>query len=253
MQPEKYYVGPAWYQRDIDIPAGWHGRRVVLTLERPHWQTTVWIDDRIVGTNDSLSTAHEYDLGTTLKPGAHRLTVRVDNRVVVDIGINSHSLTDHTQGNWNGIVGRMELSTTAPVWIDDLQVFPDVAAKHVRVTGTIGNASGQVGRGTVRLAVASLPPRDVAVTWGAGTDGGTFEAQYPLGADAATWDEFSPRRYRLTATLDVAESAARSVTFGLRQIGTAGTQFVLNGRNIFIRGTLEYAIFPRTVRAGHQP
>ena len=34
LQPEKHYVGAAWYQRDIEIPAGWQGRRVVLTLER---------------------------------------------------------------------------------------------------------------------------------------------------------------------------------------------------------------------------
>jgi hypothetical protein len=259
LQPDKYYVGPAWYQREIEIPANWHGRRVVLTLERPHWQTTVWLDDRIVGSNDGLSTAHEYDLGTTRTPGTHRLTIRVDNRVIVDVGINSHSITDHTQGNWNGIVGRIELSRTSPVWIDDLQVFPDVAAKSVRVAGTLGNAGGQAGRGTITLAAepiatasgsrapSTVPPREVAVTWDA--TGGTFETQYPLGADAAAWDEFVPARYRLTATLDAPE-ATKSVTFGMRQIGTDGTQFVLNGRKIFIRGTLECAIFPRT---GHPP
>ena len=35
------YVGPAWYQRDIEIPAGWSGKRVELFLERCHWETTV--------------------------------------------------------------------------------------------------------------------------------------------------------------------------------------------------------------------
>jgi len=28
------YVGPAWYQREIEIPAGWSGKRVELFLER---------------------------------------------------------------------------------------------------------------------------------------------------------------------------------------------------------------------------
>ena len=38
LQPEKHYVGAAWYQREVEIPAAWRGRRLVLTLERPHWR-----------------------------------------------------------------------------------------------------------------------------------------------------------------------------------------------------------------------
>src|SRR5919202_6737565 len=40
-QPPRHYVGVAWYQRDIDIPEGWRGRRVVLFMERPRWESTV--------------------------------------------------------------------------------------------------------------------------------------------------------------------------------------------------------------------
>src|SRR5690242_16120368 len=111
LTPEKYYAGAAWYQRDFKIPDDWSGKRVVLTLERPHWETRVWVDGRIYGTNDSLSTPHEYDFGR-LKPGKHTLTIRVDNRRIVDIGENSHSISDHTQGNWNGIVGNISLRAT---------------------------------------------------------------------------------------------------------------------------------------------
>ena len=40
------------------------------------------------------------------------------------------------------------------------------------------------------------------------------------------------------------------MSFGLREIGTVGTQFAINGRKVFFRGTLECAIFPLT---GHPP
>ena len=36
------------------------------------------------------------------------------------------------------------------------------------------------------------------------------------------------------------------MTFGLREIGTEGKQFVLNGQPAFFRGTLECCIFPLT-------
>jgi hypothetical protein len=255
LQPEKHYVGTAWYQRDVEIPARWRGQRVALTLERPHWQTLVWLDDQVIGSNDSLSTPHEYDLGTGVAPGRHRLTIRVDNRLIVDVGVNSHSVSDHTQSNWNGIVGRLELTATNPVWIDDLQVYPHVETRSVKVKGRLGNATGRSGQGMVRLGVRTaaaeeppqLPSRDVAVSWDAA--GGTFEADYPLGPEARRWDEFEPALYRLTATLDGGKDA-RSVNFGLREIATQGTQFLLNGRKTFFRGTLECAIFPLT---GHPP
>src|ERR1035437_7403699 len=44
LTPVKYFVGAAWYQKEIEIPANWKGKHVVLFLERAHWETTVWID-----------------------------------------------------------------------------------------------------------------------------------------------------------------------------------------------------------------
>jgi beta-galactosidase/beta-glucuronidase len=82
-----------------------------------------------------------------------------------------------------------------------------------------------------------------AVSWQAG--GGEFTTEVSLGESARTWDEFNPTVYQLTATLDGAQDS-RTVAFGLRDISTQGTQFVLNGHKVFLRGTLECAIFPRT-------
>ena len=257
LQPDRYYAGPAWYQRDVTIPPQWQGRRVALHLERPHWQTIAWLDGRVVGSNDSLSTPHEYELGDALAPGAHVLTIRVDNRLVVDVGLNSHSVTDHTQGNWNGIVGAIELRATSPEWIEDLQVYPDVQARAARVRGRVASLSARAGTGHLHLVASPLEGPRVAAGGAAEIEvawrecAGDFETTLPLGSAAATWDEFSPALYRLTATLEHGgASDARSVVFGLREIATRGTQFTVNGRRTFIRGTLECAIFPRT---GHPP
>ena len=246
LQPDRFYTGAAWYQRDVEIPGRWKDRRVVLSLERPHWETRVWVDGRPIGSCLSLSTPHEYDLGTGLTAGRHTLTIRVDNRLVVDVGPNSHSVSDHTQGSWNGIVGRVELAATGPVWIDDLQVYPDVAAQSVRVKGRIGNATGRAGRGTLQLAGDRARARQMEVVWD--SNGGCFETQLRLDGPARLWDEFSPVLCHLDAALDGQEP--RSVTFGLREISTQGTQFLINGRKTFFRGTLECAIFPKT---GHPP
>lgn len=240
LQPERHYVGPAWYQRDIEIPEEWRGRRVVLFLERAHWETRAWIDGREIGRRDSLSTPHVYDLGASLAPGRHSLAIRVDNRIVVEVGTWSHSVSDHTQGNWNGIVGRIELNATSPVWIDDARAFPDIRTRSARVAVRIGNVTGRAGAG--RLIVG---PAEVPVRWDAA--GGSAEVEVALGASARLWDEFDPALQRLEVVLtgDGAEDR-KSLSFGLREIAARGREFLLNGRPVFFRGTLECCVFPKT-------
>src|ERR1043166_4551554 len=150
LQPDKYYAGVAWFQRDFEVPSKWSGKRIVLSLERPHWETRVWIDGRAIGTNNSLATPHEFVLGQ-LAPGKHTLSIRVDNRMLIDIGENSHCVSDHTQGNWNGIVGAIELRATPLVWIEDVQVYPHVANRSATVKVRIGNATGQPGQGLISV------------------------------------------------------------------------------------------------------
>jgi Glycosyl hydrolases family 2, sugar binding domain len=128
LQPEKHYRGSVWIQREIVIPEDWRGRRVTLFLERPHWETRVWLGDRYIGSDNSLAAPHVYDFGRDLAPGTHVLTLCVNNEVIIGVGANAHSVSEHTQSNWNGIVGRIELRAGSPAWVDDVQVYPDCRA-----------------------------------------------------------------------------------------------------------------------------
>ena len=239
LQPQRHYLGSAWYQRTVRIPAHWASRRVVLTLERPHWQTDVWVDERFVGSSDAMGTPHSFDLGQ-LTAGQHVLTVRVDNRMVVDVGRNAHSVTDATQGGWNGIVGDLALTSTSLVFLDDVQVYPRVATGSARVVVRLGNSSGKRGSGRLLVGSKSRPIR-----WDA--KGAEAEVEVFLGAHAATWDEFSPILHRLQVRVEGPLAAdTREVSFGLREIGVNGTQFALNGRRIYLRGTHDGCVFPLT-------
>jgi hypothetical protein len=256
LQPDKHYQGAAWYQRGVEIPPDWQSQRVALTLERPHWETRVWLDDRQIGRQTSLSTPHVYDLGG-VSPGAHRLTIRVDNRLIVNVGPNAHSVSDHTQTNWNGIVGRIELSAGSPVWIDDLQVYPDVARKSAKVHIRVNNALARSGRARLTLqaqltnSALRQTPEPVAVDVDLEAGGMQTEVSYALGDDAQLWDEFHPALYRLAVDLEALVDGAsyvdrQTTTFGLREVHIDGTQLAINGRKLFIRGTLECCIFPLT-------
>lgn len=257
LTPVKCYVGPAWYQRQIKIPSSWRGKRIVLFLERPHWETRVWVDDREIGSQNSLSTPHEFDL-SDLAPGEHRLTLCVDNRVKINVGDNAHSVSDHTQTNWNGVVGRIELRATDRVWVEDVQVYPDVKGRTIHVRATIGNSTQQPVEGVLRVAASSfnaekrhhVGAREAARFTAAGART-VVEFDFALGEDALLWSEFSPALYKLTVSLTAAASGTKyahetQTTFGLREFAAKGTRFTMNGAPVFLRGTLECAIFPRT-------
>lgn len=247
------YEGEAWYQRDVEIPAEWRGKRITLFLERPHWSTSVWVGDTPAGTRNSLSVPHRYDLSESLGPGRHELTIKVDNRYLLDVGRNAHSVTDHTQTNWNGIVGRVELQATDPVWIESLKLTPDVERGRVRVEGVAHNATGAERDAEVRVAVrrSGAAGRVARLSQRLGPLGATrsFSVTVPLPAPVAHWDEFQPALYEAEATLSSAGGRyvdRRVEIFGMRQIAADGKRLLLNGRPVFLRGTLECCIFPQT-------
>ena len=257
LTPPKHYAGPAWYSREITIPKQWSNNKIELNLERPHWETTVWVNSKQAGSSQrSLSTPHKYDLTDLLSPGKHRLTIRVDNRVdEVNVGPDSHSLTDHTQGNWNGIVGDLELKASPQVHIAAIKLYPDVETKSVKAVIDLRNMTGRAISGELHLSALSFNTDQihevpVLTTPFQGTgDSLSMEIEYKLGEEVQLWDEFNPALYQLTADLyvDVFESTHRfQEEFGMREFTVEGTRFAVNGRPVFLRGTLDCAGFPLT-------
>ena len=252
-QPPKHYLGAAWYQRDIEIPAGWQGRHFTLMLERAHWQTKVWVDDQSFPANDSLVAPHLTELGA-LTAGKHRLSIRIDNRNLLPAQghlLDAHSISDALGATWNGIVGKIELRAISPLSIEELQVYPQVATRSVVVRGRIRNFTGEAGRSRLDL-VATIHRRNAAAQTAGGTNlivnwsanGGVFESELSLGPDAELWDEYHPAIYRLTAALGRSDTAV--VDFGLREIKASDKDILVNGREVNLRLTHFGGDFPLT-------
>lgn len=250
LTPVKYYVGPAWYQKDVIIPADWKNDRVVLYLERPHYETRLWINNQEVGMQNSLSVPHEFDISGFLKRGKNQITLCIDNRTKdIDVGKDSHSITDQTQGNWNGIVGRMELQSMPKTFIEDIQVFPDVKNKKAVVKINIQGASS----GVVTLNSESYNSNkihkvpSVSAPFKSAENSTLVEIELPMGNDFLTWDEFNPNLYKLAGTVKTKQGTdTRETRFGMRELTIEGKYFYINGRKTMLRGTVENCVFPLT-------
>jgi hypothetical protein len=253
LQPVKHYIGAAWYQKTVDIPADWLEKYVEMVLERPHWETQLWINGEKVGMKNTLGTAHVYDLTKFLKKGSNRLSIRVDNSIKdINPGVNSHSISEHTQSNWNGIAGDIALISRPPVYMQNLTLFPDTKNKEVIVKARMGNITGipqngilevraQLKGGSMDDDIPALK-KEIEIT-----EKEEIEIRYSLGDAPMLWDEFNPNLYRLEVVLETSLGSDRKlVNFGMREFKSEDRQFTVNGRPVFLRGTLECAIFPKT-------
>lgn len=56
----------------------WDNRRVVLFLEKCHWESTVFVNEKEEGSCNNLSTPHEYDVTSLLVPARSSISVSID-------------------------------------------------------------------------------------------------------------------------------------------------------------------------------
>jgi hypothetical protein len=252
------FVGAAWYERSFEVPAGWSGHRVQLRIERTRY-TQVWIDGRAVGEQGLYTADQWYDVSAAATPGSHRLTVMVDNRPERrPVRGQAHHFDDGTQANWNGLLGAIELVTTPATWLDDVQVYPDVAARAFRVWVRFGQLQPTAIRAKLQLTADSFNhdgpgerPPPLAADLEVGPAAPTVELVLPLGPNARRWDEYSPALYRLTVALETSQGRDEQVLeTGLREFRAHGTQLTINGRPTYLRGKHDAGVFPLT---GHPP
>ncbi len=263
LTPDKHYTGKAWYRKNIVIPAG-NTTDYVLFLERPHISTTVWVNGHKVVNGDgyassgshsrnSLSVPHVFEIGKELKEGENTIAICVDNDpMAANVGQDSHSVTDQTQGDWNGIVGRMELMPAS--YVSKLKVFPDIDSRKATVRMTLKGLPVADKTATVivsaesfntakRHIVVSEPVR-VTLQKDASVP---VEISLDMGDDMLLWDEFCPQMYRLNVEVKTKTRTGTAETyFGMRKIEIRGKNFYVNNRRIQLRGTVENCCFPLT-------
>ncbi|WP_413317503.1 sugar-binding domain-containing protein [Mucilaginibacter sp. Mucisp84] len=254
LTPPKHYTGAAWYKKEVIIPADWKNKHLVLFLERAHTETRLWVDDTEIGMQNSLVAPHQFDLGNKLSPGKHQITLCIDNRVkAINVGPDSHSITDHTQGNWNGVIGKMELRAGDQTWLDEIQVYPDLTQKTAHIKIRVKTERTSVA-GTITLSakafntpVSQLIPA-VSKPFNIKDSVAEFSIDLPMGAKMQTWAEFTPVLYQLTATLrtTVGSTDTRKLSFGMHEFKADGKTFTINGKPVFLRGTVNNCEFPLT-------
>ena len=252
------YIGKAWYQKEIEIPASWKNKNIQLGLERIIWESSVYVDGKLIGSANSLVGSHNYNLTENLSPGKHLLTVCIDNSnkfPLINVAgtmypnkVNqdmAHAYTNHTQIKWNGILGDMKLEATTKNKPENVQVYPNSELDKLKVTFEQSSDF----EGTVTLIVKSINGIEIfknKVLSSKKIDG-KYILEIKKPKDLELWDEFNPQLYDVVVKTNTGEASAR---FGYKFVSSDKGDLLLNDKRIFLRGNLECVIFPLT---GHPP
>lgn len=242
------HIGPAWYQRTIDIPANWAGKNVSLFLERVLWQSKIFIDGKEISTLSPLYVPHHHQLGK-LPAGRHILTICINNDLIHNIGDKGHGYTEYTQSIWNGITGRIELLVNEGLSINQIKTYPDAIKQQLKIEAFINSeaAGNVILSATLKDLQSGKIISNVSKKNSVKIGNNKIDFLINNLKHIKTWNEFTPNLYEVQFT------ARHGSTYfewkekvGFRNLTTTKNKILLNDKAVLIRGNLDCVHFPLT-------
>jgi len=238
-----------WYKKTVTVPKEWQGRKVWLHIGGVKPAADVWVNDQHLGFTRSSRTPLKADVSDCLRFGEkNTFCIRVTwPKVRLD------GVWDWGDYVWGGVYRSVFLEETAGAWMDDVWVRTEAARRlaHVELAVRGAKRNGEPLCVRCQISAVGVPGCTYAAEQAVGT-AGTHGARISLDLamhEALLWSPDEPALHRAELSL---LSAGRvvdqvSVRFGLREITTKGTQVLLNGSPLFLRGGCDDQYHPETV------
>lgn len=247
------HVGWVWYQRDVRVPRGWAGERVIVRVDAATHEGVVYVDGTEMARHVGGYLPFEADVTDLVTPGeSFRLTIGVDNVLTNETQPPGHveELSDgrrvqryyHDFYNYAGLARSVWLASRPAVHVEDITVTTDV-------DGTAGIVSYTVE--TAGDADVSVILRDVDGAVVARQDGAAGELRVE---NATLWQPGAGYLYDLDvqAHVDGVLVDTYRLPVGVRSVEVRGLEFLINGEPFYFTGFGKHEDSP--VRGkGHDP
>ncbi|WP_367319656.1 glycoside hydrolase family 2 TIM barrel-domain containing protein [Streptomyces sp. HUAS ZL42] len=240
------------YERDVDVPAGWAGRRIVLQVGAAESVLLVHVDGRPVGVSKDSHLAAEFDLTGVVRPG-RRAVVRL---TVVKWSDASH-IEDQDQWWHGGITRSVLLYATDPLHLTDVTVRAGRSG-DLRVDCRVRDAGGALPAGWFVSGELDgrLLTQDEEFDRANAEDArvSDFLGEARLGTtvpEVRTWTAETPELYGLTVRLHHSDGTVADTSYhriGFRDVEIVGRDLLVNGERVFIRGVNRHDFHPLTGR-----
>jgi len=235
--PDKGDIG--WYQKTITVNPEWKGKRIFITVGASDWETSVWLDDHLLGSHQGGYTPFSFELTNYITSGkAHRITIRVDDkrRLFTLYGKQGY-------GNARGIWQTVYLEARGEDFIQEFKFHPDIDLKKVKAEVILSNSSSKerIVQVTIQTPDGQINEKLLVKP---GLNMGMVDIQLP---NPRLWDLEDPYLYTVKLSHEKDEV---NTYFGMRKIsvtnlpGTNYPYISLNNKPVYLQLTLDQSYHP---------
>ncbi len=257
------------YERDVDVPADWAGRRVILHVGAAESVVLVRVAGVDLGVGKDSHLASEFDVTAAVRPGE-----RCSIRLTVVKWSDATFLEDQDQWWHAGITRPVFLYSTGRLYLSDVHVVAGLARRadgpgylavdgtatgELRVDAYVSHVDGDLPAGW-RVSAELAGDLDVPVD--AGFEAAAAAAERVSGwhgrvrlaaavPGVRPWSAETPHCHDLAVRLhDPAGGVVDQARYriGFRQVEVAGPDLLVNGVRVYLHGINRHDFHPRTGR-----
>lgn len=243
LRREFSFAGTSNYYRDIEIPESWKGKKVYLHLERTK-PSVVKLEGKEIGRNSRISSPQKFDLTDYLSQGKHRLEILINNADSIPpiVARSSNATSESTQTNWNGVLGKIFLEATNPFHVKDIRIDDSSVPDKINLEINFSEGAPLNHYLTVRIDDKEEIHELI--------DSGTSSLTIPISvSETELWSAQNPVLHDITVKIEDRNKSLIDEKYfktGFRTISSINKDFNINGEPLFLRGTVNSAIFPLT-------
>lgn len=240
------FINCMWYQRKVDIPASWTGKKVLIHFGGVDYYSVLYVNGAVAGRHWGGMSSFEIDLTRFVKPGETANLV-----LLVKDDIRSREQAGGKQSSRFGSYGCMYTRTTgiwqtvwmeavAPCGLKDVYVKPDLdRSSFIFEPSFYGLSKDQ------QFCVKILDAGKVVAS-------ATAKASTPMSVvvpvkKVKTWSPADPFLYDVTyEVLDKDGKVIDAVSSyaGMRKVHIEGNRLYLNNEPVFLRFVLDQGFNP---------
>ena len=217
-----YYEGTIWYRRLFDYKTAIANNRVFVHFGAANYETDIYLNGKKLGKHIGGFTPFNYEITALLKTAGNSLIVKVDNKRKRE----AVPTLNTDWWNYGGITRDVNLIEVTNTFIQDYHLQLSRGTTNV-ITGNV-QLNGSATKQTVKISIPELKMNTSVTTDSEGKATFTFKPE-----SLVRWSPGMPKLYKVELTCN-----DQTVTdkIGFRTIETRGTDILLNGKSIFLRG-----------------
>jgi len=234
---------PFVYKKDFLVPLDYKGKKIILRFEGVYSYARVWINGKYLRDHSGGFTAWECDITSNVIPGK-TAAVTVE---VTDMADEISYASGYAKHQIGGILRDVSLLALPPHHLERLFITTDLDEKYANAVLSVQGSISKVVKGChVELELFDKGNKKVSLNNISVALIDTHFTIKNLIINPLKWDAEHPELYRLRVKLveNGEEVMYKDYNIGFREIEIKQNRFLVNGKQVKLRGACRHDIHP---------